>query len=143
MLKQHDMSELNGYNWEQAFSCCSPPEPLFGEKVGLADFTIMSVKEIIALDEGENDVEDWIGLFRLNDGRYVFISAGCDFTGWECRAGGNGLVSNNLRDLFKIGISDREKERMNITEEDIDYLLSSVIDAGSKGKERFTMMDFD
>jgi hypothetical protein len=46
-------------------------------------FTLEDVAEVIASDDGENDVRDWLAVFRLHDGRFAFISAGCDYTGWD------------------------------------------------------------
>lgn len=143
MIKEHSLISLQQeYDWQEAFEVCSPPEPLIEEKVDCSVFTVQDVSEIIAIDEGENDEQDWIGLFRLKDGRYIFISAGCDFTGWDCQAGGNSMVSKNLRELFRLGISDGEKSRLELTEKDIDELLSSSLQTGD-GSDRFGMMDFD
>lgn len=41
------------------------------------------VVEIIAAVNGENDGPDWLGLFRLRDGRYLIAQGGCDYTGWD------------------------------------------------------------
>lgn len=51
-------------------------------EVSVEPFTREDVAEIIAMDDGCNDGPDWIGVFRLNDGRFAFVSAGCDYTGW-------------------------------------------------------------
>lgn len=40
------------------------------------------VCEIIAAQEGENDGASWIGLFRLETGKYLGLTAWCDYTGW-------------------------------------------------------------
>lgn len=41
------------------------------------------VAEILASEDGENDGPNWEGVFRLKDGRYLFASGGCDYTGWD------------------------------------------------------------
>ncbi len=33
-------------------------------------------------EEGENDGPEWAALCRLKDGRWGFVHAGCDYTGW-------------------------------------------------------------
>lgn len=39
------------------------------------------VVEIVAAVNGENDGDDWVGVFRLKDGRYLIAEGGCDYTG--------------------------------------------------------------
>ena len=46
------------------------------------EFTRDDVVKIIAMEEGTNDEEDWLGLFELKDGSYASVAAGCDYTGW-------------------------------------------------------------
>ena len=41
------------------------------------------VVEVIAASNGENDGDSWVGVFRLVDGRYLAVSASCDYTGWH------------------------------------------------------------
>jgi hypothetical protein len=55
----------------QAFNCDDSP------------FSRSDVIEILAAEDGENDGPDWVGVFRLRDGRYASVSAGCDYTGWD------------------------------------------------------------
>lgn len=45
--------------------------------------TRSSVKSIVGIQQGEQDERNWILLAELNDGRYLFVSAGCDYTGWD------------------------------------------------------------
>lgn len=86
-----------GFSWSGAV----PPEfALFGE--------------VVAASAGANDEESWIAVFRLHDGRYVFISAWCDYTGWDCQAGGEHFYAPTLLDLAKAHIGDEERERLGI-----------------------------
>jgi len=48
---------------------------------GVADL-LDQVCEVIAAQEGENDYASWIGLFKLETGKYLGLTAWCDFTGW-------------------------------------------------------------
>lgn len=45
--------------------------------------TRADVVEILAIRDGEPDAIDWLGVFRLRDGRYLFAQGGCDYTGWD------------------------------------------------------------
>lgn len=49
-------------------------------------FVMSDITEVLAISEGANDVEEWLGLFRTIDGVYLFVAAGCDYTGWDCQA---------------------------------------------------------
>lgn len=45
-------------------------------------FNMDDVAEIIASENGENDGASWVAVFALSDGRYAYLEAGCDYTGW-------------------------------------------------------------
>lgn len=84
----------HGRQWDEAFkfagqdkseergkSCverCTPDDPVREDY-----FTTSDVAHVIAYDEGENDGPNWIIAGKLDDGRYFFLSAGCDYTGWD------------------------------------------------------------
>ena len=86
------LPELDRDDWGAAFSyaCgksdhCGTGVPSAvgpGIPVNAEPFNRESVVEIVGLSEGENDSADWIGVFRLADGRYACLEAGCDYTGW-------------------------------------------------------------
>lgn len=119
------LDQLNEYDWAMAFQCCGPAEPgdsayntpsvslALGATGSDAPFTREDVAEILGLSEGENDGPNWLGLFKLRDGRYAFLSAGCDYTGWDCQSGGSALVSDDL-EILKRNISPEERARMGL-----------------------------
>ena len=41
------------------------------------------VAEVLASVNGGYDEADWLGVFRLHDGRFLVASGGCDYTGWD------------------------------------------------------------
>lgn len=45
-------------------------------------FSPDDISEILKQSDGENDGPDWCFLFQLRDGRYAYLQAGCDYTGW-------------------------------------------------------------
>ena len=49
-------------------------------------FTVADIAKVLAVVEGENDGADWRWVLRLNDGRFVFLQGGCDYTGWDCQS---------------------------------------------------------
>ena len=51
----------NDYNWQEAFAC--------------APFSIDDVSEILYFQEGENDGDSWVGVFKLNYGKFGYVNA--------------------------------------------------------------------
>jgi hypothetical protein len=58
-----------GYDLEHAFAYAQ-------------GFTLANVAETLYHRPGENDGPDWWCVVRLTDGRFAFLSAWCDYTGW-------------------------------------------------------------
>jgi hypothetical protein len=50
--------------------------------IHLDPFCREDVEEIFGMSEGIPDELPWIIYGRLKDGRYFFLEAGCDYTGW-------------------------------------------------------------
>lgn len=86
--------------------------PILGWEGDASGFTREDVAEILAIDDGCNDEESWVGLFRLKDGRYAFLSASCDFTGWDCQAGGHAFVGGDLESMVRYGLGAEDRERL-------------------------------
>ena len=87
------LERLNDYNWACAFEYAgekcynlATPQVTAAEgdtEVDTSPFAREDVKEILHAVEGCNDGPAWIGVFLLRDGRYAFLSAWCDYTGWD------------------------------------------------------------
>ena len=101
--REIEMSNLekmkSEYNWQEAFR--------------YASFEFDDVASIIATDEGENDGRNWLAVGTLKDGQFFVLSAGCDYTGWDCQAGGQSEVADTLDNLirWRLGEEDRERAR--------------------------------
>lgn len=80
----------------------------------VAPFNRRDIRHIIGISDGENDGADWIAVFLLWDGRYVFVSAGCDRTGWDCQSGMRAFVSDRLHTLAQFGMSPDERIRLGL-----------------------------
>ena len=102
----------NDYDWQQAFEYAGNTEPTEGFTGSRAGFTMDDVKVVLASDEGENDGQNWIAVLELKDGRFAFLEAGCDYTGWDCQASGRAFLAASLEDLVRWGISDTERPRV-------------------------------
>ena len=49
-------------------------------------FQFDDIAQIVALSNGDNDGPSWLGLFETHDNCYLYVEAGCDYTGWDCQA---------------------------------------------------------
>ncbi|MCP4900175.1 MAG: hypothetical protein GY906_24655 [bacterium] len=80
--------------------------------VSLEPFCMHDVEEVYQYAIGENDGAAWLVVGKLSDGRYFFVSASCDYTGWGCRSGGTAYVERDLPTLMILGIDDGEHQRL-------------------------------
>lgn len=109
------------YDWAQVFAdenagnvSKDTTEVPPGSYVSTEPASREDVAEIIAAVNGENDGDDWLGVFLLKDGRYLIASGGCDYTGWDCRGGNCLLVAESYNDVLQFGLSEQEKERLEL-----------------------------
>jgi hypothetical protein len=115
---------LGDYDWCSAFGEAMGVEPeacsttrrnarrVLGFEGSNEPFTRSDVAEIVAISDGTNDELNWIGIFKLNDGRFGFVRAGCDFTGWDCQASGDAEVAGSVDDLVRLSLNDEERSRL-------------------------------
>ena len=108
----HDLKQ--DYDWQEAFNFAAEAiNVVHGNTCSNDGFVIDDVVRVIALDDGENDSEDWVGVFELRDGRFVFITAGCCYPGWDCQGGGNAFVASTLCSLVHFGLGEEDRLRLN------------------------------
>lgn len=108
---------LTGYDWKEAFSHATDPDPCPSDApdLDLAGFGTADVETVIAVEAGENDGANWIVFGRLRDGRFFFLSAGCDYTGWDCQAWGSAFVGATHDDVLHHGLGDSDRKRFGLT----------------------------
>jgi hypothetical protein len=120
---------LNDTNWQEAFGYAGEPDTcatkyqggpviqpsINSPNISTALFTREDVVEVIAISEGENDERPWLCAGLLKDGRWFFLEAGCDYTGWDCQAGGCALVATTRPELEKFCITEEQRTRLGIT----------------------------
>ncbi len=105
--------ELDTYDWEHIFEeYCSSPNPI--KEIESRRYFNRDVAKIISIEEGENDGADWLGLFEMNDGNYLALRAGCDYTGWGCREGGSSDVAATKADIIAFGLTPDERQRLGL-----------------------------
>lgn len=104
---------VSDYDWGEAFAYAATPETYPGSAVLTTPFAREDVLVVIAAEDGEGDGASWVGVFLLKDGRFAVLRAGCDFTGWDCQAGGSANVAESLESLVRFGLSQDERDRLN------------------------------
>jgi hypothetical protein len=106
---------VNDYDWRQVFCESGTPDTIPDNiEIDTSRIYIYDVIEIIAAVNGQNDGEDWVGVFKLKDGRYIKASGWCDYTGWDCQSGTSLEIAESLEDIVKFGLTQGEKERLGL-----------------------------
>jgi hypothetical protein len=70
------------------------------------------IDEILGMSDGENDGPPWLLVLKLKDGRFAYIEAGCNYTGWDCQAGGTAHVADTLEQLIRFGLTEEARDRL-------------------------------
>lgn len=119
------LPELDGYDWREAFGYAGDPEATNvsgykpepaapGMTIDTAPFGRLDVVKLYGISEGENDGPPWLCYGKLRDGRFFFLTAGCDYTGWDCQASGNAVVADTKRNIEKLGLDDEARRRLGV-----------------------------
>lgn len=78
---------MNEYEWYEARGIDSDMRACFEHNY--VNMDIKDIKKVVAVWEGENDGDNWRWIAQINQYHhddYVFIEAGCDYTGWDCQS---------------------------------------------------------
>ena len=59
--------------------------------------------------------EEIVGIFRLKSGEYLYVSGGCDTTGWDCQSSASGTIYQTLSDLVRSSVTDDDARRLDLT----------------------------
>ena len=117
------LERLNDYAWDEAFGFAGeegqcnydvPVGAMPGGHYDLTPFTREDVAIILWIDDGANDEEEWIIAGILEDERGFTLAAGCDYTGFDCQAGGEAKICNSLEEMIRFGMDDRMRNRFGI-----------------------------
>jgi hypothetical protein len=124
ILKKWDKPWHKAFNgWEEAFVYGWHFVPYFNSKgfveISNAGFTHCDVTEIIALSKGKKGEKDWIGVFKLKNGKYASLKAGCDKNGWNFMSDDNHThgwtsMAETKEDIINFVLSDEDKLRLHI-----------------------------
>lgn len=86
------VTPLNDGNWDSVFAYAGEPNAGDGSasinpappfaKISTDPFSRWDVEKVFGYADGDNDGPNWLMYGKLRDGRFFFITAGCDYTGW-------------------------------------------------------------
>lgn len=93
-------------------------------------FNVGDIAKVLAVFEGENDGHDWHWILRLNDDRFIYLTGGCDYTGWDCQSSANHAVVSTP--LEALSLVDEQGSWYNITREQIVSSLSKQLEEGKE-----------
>ena len=108
---------LRDYDWEHIFEGgehYTNPTHVRTKAVRGEDYKRADVAEVIATSDGENDGAEWCGAFRMTDGMFMVVRAGCDYTGWGCQESGSSDYADTLPDLVTFGLTVEERQRLQL-----------------------------
>lgn len=115
------------YDWQAAFEYAGGTVEGYGGygqanvtaigECATSSFGVHDVAEVYKMDEGENDGPPWIMWGLLLDGRHFFLNAGCDYTGWDCQAGGDAWVSAEKDRLVHAAMDIEARRRFGLPSE--------------------------
>lgn len=120
---------LNDYDWMEAFAYAGQEQAEYSGTAGrpnlrgalpngdydLGPFGVEAVTELYGAREGQNDEESWLAYGRLQDGRYFYLEAWCDYTGWDCQAGGTAVIANSRQELERFGLDNEAREVFGVS----------------------------
>jgi hypothetical protein len=70
-----------------------------------------NITEYYWIREGENDGDSWELMCKLDNDCYVFYSASCDYTGFDCQGGMKAYISKDKNAIFYMGMNEEERKR--------------------------------
>lgn len=56
------------------------------------NFTAENILNVMAVFEGEREDANWAWVLKLTGGRFAYLQAWCDYTGWDCQSGAHSYV---------------------------------------------------
>lgn len=107
-------ARLNDPDWETIFKeYVNPPAHVRRLPVETT-YAREDVRKILAIEDGENDGPCWLGVFKMRDGKFLAVRAGCDYTGWDCQAGGHADLADTHADVVALGLTLEERTRLGL-----------------------------
>lgn len=119
----HWSNMRSDYDWKEAFGYAGEPgtnatanllEAVPGSEIDANEFRMEDVFGVVAESTGENDGDSWICYGVLKDNRWFFLEAWCDYTGWDCQAGGSASIASNREECERFALTDQARHRLSV-----------------------------
>lgn len=123
MNKPIPCPQLDTSDWREAFAFAGEPgqsnpadvRPAIPDSgISLTGFGVADVVEVGGLIEGENDGEPWRCWGRTFDGDWFYLEAWCDYTGWDCQAGGCATMAKTKDECLRFAMTDEARTLFGI-----------------------------
>lgn len=108
------LKDLDDGNWEEVFKYANNPNDVCKHSTTTLKYGREDVKKIVSMIDGIPDEDQWLGLFEMNDGKFLVVRAWCDYTGWGCQEGGSAEVADDLGTLILYGLTLSERAELGI-----------------------------
>ena len=115
--KDADIIDMkDDYNWKEVFGVGDHMEQSIEsvDDCPTDQFEMDDIKFVVASREGENDGEDWVAVCQLYDGRWLAAYGGCCYTGWDCQAGIDLMVSYTFDDACRFGLTSEHRQLLEM-----------------------------
>lgn len=76
-------------------------EALFSEGHG-GELKISDIHNVLAEVPGGADGSNWFWIVELCDGRFAYITGGCDYSGWGCRDWGETKIAGTVKEAIEL-----------------------------------------
>jgi hypothetical protein len=96
-------------------------------KCSTAAFTLRDIDRVVAIANNTNDSNEWLGVFHLRDGRYVFVFAAKRVNWKHPESTGYCLVSCDLRLLVNLGLDSKQRDCLELEVREIRIARSLAL----------------
>lgn len=89
--------------------------PLIGQKETVQDCGLFpnNIKYFNWYKEGKNDWKPWLLLCQLDNDKYAYFRASCDYTGFDCQGGMDLYISESKDTLIQMAMNEEDRKEYN------------------------------
>ena len=112
------------YDWPNAFSeAIGIGYAISEEEEDQLELALDQIEAVLASSEGDNDGPAWMALLQMKKqkgrGRYCFMEASCDYTGWDCQAWGSVSYENTIPRAVMLAMTPDARDRLIESKEEV------------------------
>jgi hypothetical protein len=107
----YPFSHINN-EWDEKYNVSNIFRPLIGKKETAADCGNFpaNIRYFHWYKEGKNDWKPWLLLCQLEDGKYAYFTANCDYTGFDCQGGMDLYISESKDILIQMAMNETHRK---------------------------------